>query len=232
MAKKRDLRGEAGERFPTVAQIWVHYPASNCPNDWAGVPRNSDMWVWTATHSAPTSARANETVARPRRSNRLPSRSNPSESKTARPAALSRSGETIATNPVLPPAKIADCWPNLHPLRPHHLRAPGYKVVVGAEGDQVLGEERECRLVVDRTDAVGQPQEPSTDGIQVSSVGGSQHLHGVFPVGLPNFAAVINTSDCNFLALLTLALQYCVSPVPQRRPRHCYGNWQCAAVSS
>src|SRR5579859_4157268 len=66
------------------------------PCETSGVPRNSDICVCVAVQGSPTCARVKDTVARPLRSNGLPSGKYPVESHTASPTANSRSGETIA----------------------------------------------------------------------------------------------------------------------------------------
>ena len=69
----------------------------NLPKLWSGVPRNSDMWVWVATNGSPTALRLKVTVVRPGRSKRSPLAWKPSDCHTPMPAAIMRSGETMAS---------------------------------------------------------------------------------------------------------------------------------------
>ena len=63
-----------------------------------GVPGLSEMWEWVQIQGAPTDGRISVTVARPLRSNFLPSGCRPVERKINAPIAISRSGDITTSS--------------------------------------------------------------------------------------------------------------------------------------
>ena len=113
------------------------------------MPGLSEMWECVQIHGAPTDGRISVTVARPLRSNFLPSGCRPVERKINAPIAISRSGDITTSSVEVSKRKSSiegqterHCSRSSCGLRGHHLD-------LGAEGDGVLGEHVAHRLEID-----------------------------------------------------------------------------------